>query len=77
MRAAVLQVERLRSGSAQSGRARSGITRGGPPQLGEQQLLRIGQRGAAVPALPCGTSRLRSAVDWRKNSRTQWVPSPV
>ena len=54
VRAAVLQVERLRTGRTKGG-CEVGHHAGGPPQLGEQQLLRIGQqpRGAAVPDLPC------------------------
>ena len=60
MGAAVLQVERLRAGRAQGGRE-IGHDAGGAPELGEQQLLRIGEEagGAAVPDLRGGHEQAR------------------
>ena len=60
MGAAVLQVERLRAGRAQGGRE-IGHDAGGAPELGEQQLLRIGEEpgGAAVPDLRGGHQQAR------------------
>ena len=73
------------SRSSDSGRAarragaRSGITRAARPSSASSSSCGSANSRAARPSQTCpaGTSRLRSAVDWRKNSRTQWVPSPV
>ena len=73
------------SRSSASGRAarragaRSGITRAARPSSASSSSCGSARRRAARPSQTCaaGTSRLGSAVDWRKNSRIQWVPSPV